>query len=103
MGETDMMGACLEMFEHDTCEAFQPLPQTFWELTDEELTQVILAKLKVVSWLAGKIAGPAAEAAVKEFVERNREMIVKALKWGWLKLYSALKKVVAFVVSKIGK
>jgi hypothetical protein len=70
---------------------------------DDLLEKIIWEKLKIFEFLVGKIAGPAAEAFVKQFVQNNRDMITQALKGGFLAVLNLLKNLVGGFLGSLGK
>lgn len=97
---------CINVHGLDACEALKSMPEfakAYW-LTDDQIKDLVLAKLRALRWVVGKIAGPNAEAWVTKFIEEHHDTVVNALTKGGIKLVAMLKDLVkGFIKDKFGK
>merc|ERR1711962_485260 len=95
---------CTDVLGFEACEALEPMPymDNAYFLTDEQMTKMVLEKLRIFQWVVGKIAGPKVEGFVRNFIEEHRDQVVNALKKGGFVLVGMRKNIVGDFLAKIG-
>merc|ERR1712034_46906 len=84
---------CVDGMSPEICEALRPV-HSFGVYTDEELEEVLKAKLQAFEAFIGKIMGESSFGAfIKQFVANNREYIIECLKKGYFKVVGLVLKI----------